>query len=230
MVANCEQIRREISNYIDAEIDDTVMDDGEIDDSLRSTMEEHFRACAGCASVLAGMRNVVQLYGDERMLEVPAGFSRRLEKRLSKNVVERRRRWSNWSAWLMPVAALALIAGSLKLISASTFWRPPKSLLAEPGHDIPPDMQVLVTLQSKVFHVAGCPFIHNKATARTITAREAMQQGYVPCTRCLRAYLKTSMTHKPGTQVADATGGIDDGEGKDEDENEDRDRLQLPAQ
>src|ERR1700674_361314 len=73
-VTNCEEVRREISNYVD----------GDVDAVLRASMDEHIRTCARCASVLAGTRNVVQLYGDERMLEVPAGFSRRLEKRLAK--------------------------------------------------------------------------------------------------------------------------------------------------
>ena len=72
---NCEQVWREVSNYVD----------GDVDAALRSAMDEHFKTCKRCASVLAGTRNVVQLYGDERMLEVPAGFSRRLEKRLAQN-------------------------------------------------------------------------------------------------------------------------------------------------
>jgi len=189
--ANCEQVWREISNYVD----------GEVDTALRQTMEEHFQSCKRCASVLAGMQNVVQLYGDERMLEVPAGFSRRLEKRLASDVAVRGegkgKRWSSWSAWLVPVAALALIAGGLKLTNTFTFKHPPKSMLAEPGHNIPPDMLVVVSSGSKVFHVAGCPFIHDKATERTITAKEAMQDGYVPCSRCLRQYLKTSLTGQP---------------------------------
>ena len=73
---NCEQVWREISNYVD----------GDIDAGLRSAMDEHFRGCQRCASVLAGTRNVVRLYGDERMLEVPAGFGQRLEKRLEKRL------------------------------------------------------------------------------------------------------------------------------------------------
>src|SRR6202035_1250058 len=102
---NCEQVWREISNYVD----------GDVDAAVRSTMDEHFRTCKRCASVLAGTRNVVQLYGDERMLEVPAGFSRRLEKRLAKKAAVKGSGWSSWSAWLVPVAAIALIAGGLKL-------------------------------------------------------------------------------------------------------------------
>jgi methylphosphotriester-DNA--protein-cysteine methyltransferase len=53
-------------------------------------------------------------------------------------------------------------------------------------------MQVVVTADAKVFHVAGCGVIHNKATERTLTAREAMKQGYVPCLRCMREYLHTA--------------------------------------
>ena len=79
---NCEQVWREVSNYID----------GDVDAALRSSMEEHFKTCQRCASVLAGTRNVVQLYGDERMLEVPAGFSRRLEKRLTQDAASEGKR------------------------------------------------------------------------------------------------------------------------------------------
>ena len=47
-------------------------------------MDVHFQSCKHCASVLAGVRNVVQLYGDERMLEVPAGFSSRIAETARK--------------------------------------------------------------------------------------------------------------------------------------------------
>ena len=184
---NCEQVWREISNYVD----------GEVGAELRSAMEEHFHTCKRCASVLAGTRNVVALYGDERMLEVPAGFSQRLEKRLGrleKKTASSGSRWSSLSAWLVPLAAIALFTGALALVDQLSFKPPAKSILAEPGRDIPPDMLVVVSDGSKVFHVAGCPFIHDKATERTITAKQAMHDGYVPCSRCLRQYLKASAT------------------------------------
>ncbi len=192
-IRSCQDVRREISNYVD----------GDVNAELRAAMEEHFQTCKHCASVLAGTRNVVQLYGDERMLEVPAGFSVRLQKRLSRNVAARGKRWSSWSAWLVPVAAIALLAGGLKLTDTFTFRRPAKSILAAPGHDIPPDMQVVISDGSKVFHVAGCPFIHDKTTERTITAKEAMRDGYVPCSRCLRQYLKTGLLEHAGQVVAE---------------------------
>jgi len=196
--ANCEQVWREISNYVD----------GEVDTALRQTMEEHFQSCKRCASVLAGMQNVVQLYGDERMLEVPAGFSRRLEKRLASDVAVRGegkgKRWSSWSAWLVPVAAMALIAGSVVLMNSLTFKNFIQSRHAQPGNNIPPDLVVVVSDGSKLFHVPGCAFIHDKASERTMTAKEATRDGYVPCTRCLRQYLKTGLTLPSGQQVAAA--------------------------
>jgi len=200
---NCEQVWREISNYVD----------GEVDAPLRSSMDEHFKTCKRCASVLAGTRNVVQLYGDERMLEVPAGFSRRLEKRLTQNAVKGSG-WSSWSAWLVPIAAIALIAGGVLLTNSLTRGHFLRSHHAEPANNIPPDLQVVVSSGSKLFHVPGCKFIHDKASERTITAKEAMQDGYVPCTRCLRKYLQTSLTGHSGAVVAES------GSAEDEDEPE----------
>jgi hypothetical protein len=199
-ILNCEQVQHEISNYVD----------GDVNAELRSSMDEHFKTCARCSSVVAGVRNVVQLYGDERMLEVPAGYSRRLEKRLATNAVVKGRAWSSWSAWLVPVAALALIAGSLLLTNSLTRGHFIRSHHAEPSNNVPPDLVVVVSDGSKLFHVPGCRFIHDKASERTMTAKEAMQEGYVPCTRCLRQYLKTSVTGKPGLEVADSVDEADE--------------------
>jgi hypothetical protein len=201
---NCEQVWREISNYVD----------GDIDAALGSAMDEHFRGCKRCASLLAGTRNVVRLYGDERMLEVPAGFGQRLKKRLARNAAESGRGWSSWSAWLVPVAALVLIAGGVLLTNSLTGGRLMRSYHAEPANNIPPDLVVVVSDGSKLFHVPGCAFIHDKASERTTTAKEAMRDGYVPCTRCLRQYLKTGLTRHPGAEVADSAtaDAEDDGE------------------
>ena len=202
---NCEQVWREISNYVD----------GEVDPGLRSSMDEHFRTCKRCASVLAGTRNVVALYGDERMLEVPAGFSQRLEKRLGRleqSTASSGSRWSSFSEWLVPVAVIALFTGALALVDQLSFKPPAKSILAEPGRDIPPDMLVVVSDGSIVFHVAGCPFIHDNTTERTITAKQAMHDGYVPCSRCLRQYLKTSVTGQHDTDDASAEAEEEQGE------------------
>jgi hypothetical protein len=196
----CEQVWREISNYVD----------GEVDATLRAAMDAHFHDCPRCRSVLEGTRNVTRLYGDERMLEVPAGFSGRLEKRLARNVRAERSGGFRWTAWLVPVAALALVAGGFELARSNSLDYPLKTEHAQPGHDIPPGMQVVVADGTRLFHVAGCEFIHNKETVRTMTAKDALREGYVPCLRCMRRYLNTAVTgHLKATLEADAREAVE---------------------
>jgi len=200
---NCELVWREVSNYLE----------GDIDAPLRSAMDDHFRTCKRCTSVLEGMRNVMVLYGDERMIEVPAGFGRRLEKRLAQTTRESSR-WSPWSAWLVPVAALALIAGGLRFANSLTVAHPLKSEHAQPAHNIPPDMLVVVTADAKLFHAPGCDAIHNRSSEKTMTAKEAIREGYVPCLRCMRKYLNTASSQvSPAVTEADAD--LEDREGND---------------
>src|SRR6201997_5510556 len=102
MVVNCEHVWREVSNYLD----------GEVDPELRAAMEAHFKECKHCTAVLDGTRNVVQLYGDDRLVELPAGFSQRLERRLARQASGYR---SARSLWILAVAAVALVAGTFTL-------------------------------------------------------------------------------------------------------------------
>lgn len=191
MVIKCEQVWREVSNYID----------DDVDTALRAAMDEHFRTCKSCVSVLAGTRNVLRLYGDERMLEVPAGFSRRLEKRLASRA-GKGSAWSGWSGWLVPLAASVLLAVTLLMTGSSGNWYPLRSHQAEQAKDIPADMVVVVSSGARLFHVPGCKFIHDKASEQTLSAKEAMREGYVPCPRCLRQYLKTERTLRPDYELA----------------------------
>lgn len=71
---SCEEVWREISNYLE----------GDLDAGLRQRMEEHFRTCKNCFAVLDGTRNVVRLVGDGQAFQVPAGFSQRLRARLAQ--------------------------------------------------------------------------------------------------------------------------------------------------
>jgi Putative zinc-finger len=201
MVANCETVWKEISNYIE----------GDLDAGLRAAMDEHFTTCKRCASVLRGARNVIQLYSDERMIEVPAGFGRRLERRLAQGTRAKKGSWSTWSAWLVPVAALALVTGGLRWANSLTVAHPLRSEHAQAGHNIPSEMRVVVSDGAKEFHVAGCDFIHNKDKVRTLTAGEAIREGYVPCVRCMRKYLEiASFSHDSGASEADSGQGPDD--------------------
>jgi methylphosphotriester-DNA--protein-cysteine methyltransferase len=202
---NCEHVWPEISNYVD----------GEVEPSLRAAMDEHFRICKRCTAVLQGTRNVIQLYSDERMMEAPAGFGRRLEKSLEKRVAQNTRasraRWSSWSAWLVPVAALALITAGVWLTNSWTVERHERSQMAAIERNIPPDMQVVVLDGAKVFHVAGCDLIRNKDKdkLRTLTAKDAIQQGYTPCLRCLRKYVDTTASAAHTTLGSEADASVD---------------------
>src|SRR5215470_3630273 len=177
MVINCERVWREVSDYLD----------GEVDPELRAAIEEHVQGCQRCTAVLDGMRNVVELYGDERMMEVPLGFSRRLHQRLEGDMSRSRR---SFFGWVVAAAASILVAGGIEVARSSVFSRPSlRSEHARPSNQVPPDMMVIVAEDGKTFHVAGCPFIHDKTRLRTIPAREAEQEGYAPCVRCMKKYL-----------------------------------------
>ncbi len=180
MVVVCEEVWRQVSNYLD----------GEVAPELRSAIDEHVRGCSRCKAVLDGTRNVVEIYGDERMVEVPLGFSSRLHRKLEQNMP--RQRGTAWG-WMVAFAAAAMLLVAFEVgHSVASNRQTLRSEHADPGYRVPPDMMVVVATEGKTFHVAGCTFIHDKANLRTITAREAMQEGYAPCVRCMRKYLDTA--------------------------------------
>src|SRR6266851_5357634 len=140
MVVKCEEVWREISNYLE----------GDVSPDLRAAIEEHVGGCKHCTAVLDGTRNVVQLYGDERMLEVPLGFSHRLHRRLEGNMPRSRR---SFLAWMVAAAAGVLLVGGFEAArSSSTSRRELRSEHAQPGAGVPPDMMVLVSSDGKTFH------------------------------------------------------------------------------
>jgi len=180
MVVSCEEVWREVSNYLD----------GEVEPGLHVAIQEHIRGCKHCTAVVEGTRNVLQLYGDERMLEVPFGFSQRLHQRLDENMPATRR---SFLGWMVAAAAACLVAGTIEVARSSALHTPElRSEHARPGAGVPPDMMVVVSEDGKLFHVAGCEFIHEKTKLRTITATEASRQGYSPCVRCMKKYLVTA--------------------------------------
>jgi hypothetical protein len=185
MVVSCEQVWREVSNYID----------GEVDPALRLAIEEHVRGCPQCDAVLKGTRNVVELYGDERMLEVPFGFGQRLHRRLDESMPRPRR---SFLGWMATAAAAVLVAGSFEIVRSLHSHSPqPRSELAQRGKGVPPDLKVVAAEEGRLFHVPGCEFIHDKTKLRAMTAAEAERQGYAPCPRCLKQYLTADEISAP---------------------------------
>ena len=69
---DCQQVRRELSNYLD----------GDLTPELRLQIDDHLAGCSHCTAVHDGMRNLVRLLGDGKLLEVPEGFGKRLYQRL----------------------------------------------------------------------------------------------------------------------------------------------------
>jgi len=179
MVAvGCEQVWPEISNYID----------GEVDPTLRSALDEHFGRCTRCTAVLEGTRNVVQLYGDERLFQVPLGYSWRLKRRLKE---EARPQRGTLRGWAVAFAALVIVAGTVSLVS----WRSapaatPRSEHAQLGSGVPPNLKVLANVHGKLFHIEGCPYLNADDGIKNMTAKEAEAEGFVPCVRCLGEYVK----------------------------------------
>jgi hypothetical protein len=175
VVVNCEQVWQEISNYID----------NDVDPSLRSAVDEHLHQCQRCTAVLEGTRNVVELYGDDRLFHVPMGYSWRLQRRLAGNMPNRR----SFLGWAFATAAVAVIGASIAYENSKPDpTLAMKSEHANPGR-VPPQLAVVITDHGKLFHVHGCPFLKENDNARNVTAAEAMKDGYVPCVRCLGEYV-----------------------------------------
>jgi hypothetical protein len=177
MVENCEHVWREVSNYLE----------GDLNPAFRAEMDEHVKQCPNCRAVLEGTRNIVQLYGDERLFEVPLGFSWRLRHRLAGAQ-------STWRSvgfgWLVAAAAMTLVLAGFFLADSYSNPRPVLSHMAAPVRQLPPDLVVVVAQNGKLFHLAKCEYIHAEGhPVRIMTAREALHEGYMPCVRCLGEYV-----------------------------------------
>jgi predicted anti-sigma-YlaC factor YlaD len=75
---SCEEVRREISNYID----------DDISPKMRRLLEAHLEQCRHCSILLDSVHNVLVLIADERRFELPSGFSARLRARLEQEFLQ----------------------------------------------------------------------------------------------------------------------------------------------
>jgi anti-sigma factor RsiW len=74
MRIDCKHVWEYISAYID----------GEVEAELRAHIDKHLETCEICSAVLDSTRNVVVLVADDRVFELPAGFSQRLHTRIEE--------------------------------------------------------------------------------------------------------------------------------------------------
>jgi hypothetical protein len=73
MEIGCHEVRQELANYME---DDITAD-------LRLRIERHFLQCDGCSALYDGLRQVIYLVNESDLIELPAGLSQRLFRRLN---------------------------------------------------------------------------------------------------------------------------------------------------
>ena len=171
MGMSCEEARRDLSNYIDEELDP----------SARHAFEAHVQGCGQCASLLESTRNLIRIYRDERLFPMPVGMTQRIEKRISQELGPTRRAFLAWT-----LTAAATIPIGLALFSARSYLSHEKNpATPSPGQSHPSAGPVAVSMDSKekVFHLPNCPKLEGKA--RFLSAEEAIREGYTPCPYCL---------------------------------------------
>jgi len=78
MRIDCKHVWQHITAYID----------GDVEATLRAEIDRHLEHCEICSAVMDSTRNVVVLVADDRVFEIPAGYSERLHRRLDAVLTE----------------------------------------------------------------------------------------------------------------------------------------------
>jgi anti-sigma factor RsiW len=182
MGITCEEVWRDISDYID----------DELAPKQRAALDEHFAECRHCTAVLEGTCNVIRLYRDERVLAPPQGFGDRLEVRINQQLSQASQGSHGSIATMRPsrraVLAWALSAAAAVPLGFVLFSGKPFAL---PGFhhqnlsNAPVTGLVAVSQDNvdKLFHISSCPYLHGKP--KFLPVQEALHEGYTPCPICI---------------------------------------------
>ncbi|MGA8938045.1 MAG: zf-HC2 domain-containing protein [Acidobacteriaceae bacterium] len=76
MVIECKHVWPYISEYLD----------GTLPEEIRETVQKHLEHCEICSAILDSARNVIILTADDRVFELPVGFSERLHARIEREL------------------------------------------------------------------------------------------------------------------------------------------------
>jgi predicted anti-sigma-YlaC factor YlaD len=68
MVIDCKHVWNYISDYLD----------GTLSEETRAVVQKHLEHCEICSAILDSTRNIIILTADDRVFELPVGFSERL--------------------------------------------------------------------------------------------------------------------------------------------------------
>lgn len=75
-MVSCKTIIANLSSYLDADAAP----------EMREKIEKHLRRCHRCTAVYNSTRKMLVITGDERIFEIPAGFSERLHTFLDATI------------------------------------------------------------------------------------------------------------------------------------------------
>lgn len=76
MVIDCKHVWNNISGYLD----------GTLDPAVLQQVQKHLEQCGICSAILDSTRNILILTADERVFELPLGYSDRLHARLEAEI------------------------------------------------------------------------------------------------------------------------------------------------
>lgn len=76
MVIDCKHVWDAISGYLD----------DSLPPETRELVQKHLEHCGICSAVLDSTRNILILTADDRVFELPTGFSQRLHTRLEEEI------------------------------------------------------------------------------------------------------------------------------------------------
>ncbi len=82
MVIDCKHVWDHISGFLD----DTLSSE------VRAMVQEHLEHCEICSAILDSTRNILILTADERVFELPIGYSARLHARLEEEIEDLNRK------------------------------------------------------------------------------------------------------------------------------------------
>lgn len=78
MVIDCKHVWDYISDYLD----NTLSPD------VEEQVQKHLEHCEICSAILDSTRNILILTADDRVFELPLGFSARLHNRLDEEITD----------------------------------------------------------------------------------------------------------------------------------------------
>lgn len=76
MVIDCKHVWDHISGYLD----------GDLAPEILEQVQKHLDTCGICSAIIDSAHNILILTADERVFELPLGYSERLHARLDEEI------------------------------------------------------------------------------------------------------------------------------------------------